>query len=79
MSNRNVVVYTSDNCGESEKLVKKMNEWEINYREKNVSVNRDHLKELQSKGIYGTPVTFIDGSLVLGFQENKLKHDLSYQ
>jgi glutaredoxin len=76
MSNAKVVVYTSQNCAQCDQVLAKLSEWDVNFEERNVSENREHFKELQSKRIYGTPATFIDGEKILGFQERKLKRTL---
>ncbi|KHE71617.1 glutaredoxin family protein [Halobacillus sp. BBL2006] len=76
MSNAKVVVYTSQNCAQCDQVLAKLSEWDIDYEERNVSENRAHFKELQSKRIYGTPATFIDDEKILGFQERKLKRTL---
>ncbi|ARI78850.1 glutaredoxin family protein [Halobacillus mangrovi] len=76
MSNSNVVVYTSRNCTQCEHVIAKLSEWGVDFEERNVSENREYFKELQSKRIYGTPATFIDGEKILGFQVRKLKRTL---
>lgn len=77
MTSHRVIIYTSSNCTDCEKLVEKLNNWGVEYLEKNVSNNRGYLKELQNKGVFGTPATFIDDSPVLGLQESKLRYELS--
>ncbi|UOQ44359.1 glutaredoxin family protein [Halobacillus salinarum] len=76
MSNQRVIVYTSNNCSNCEKVVSKLSEWEIEFEERNISSNREYFKELQKKKVYGTPATFIDEEQILGYQENKLKRTL---
>ncbi|WP_430788668.1 glutaredoxin family protein [Virgibacillus flavescens] len=76
MNEHQVIIYTSDNCPECEDLVDLLNEWKIEFTEKSVSNNNSTLKEMQARGIYGTPVTFIDDNPVLGYQEIKLKYEL---
>ncbi|WP_028785195.1 glutaredoxin family protein [Thalassobacillus devorans] len=76
MTKHDVVVYVSNNCSHCEKVVAKLKEWDVNFREKNVSENREHFKELQRQKIYGTPAAFIDGEQVLGFQKGKLQRKL---
>ena len=77
MTDHDVIIYTSTNCSECEKVMEKMNSLGVDYIEKSVSNNEDYLKELQNRGIFGTPATFIDNHTVLGFQESKLKYELS--
>ncbi|ASN07099.1 glutaredoxin family protein [Virgibacillus necropolis] len=77
MTRQKVVIYTSDNCSACKKVVERMNTWGVDYIEKNISNNGSYLKDLQDKGIFGTPATFVDDYSVLGFQESKLKYELS--
>ncbi|ELK48682.1 glutaredoxin family protein [Halobacillus sp. ACCC02827] len=76
MGKRNVIVYTSNDCTHCARVLEKLSDWNVEYEEKNISENREYFKELQSKKIYGTPATFIDGEKILGFQERKLKQAL---
>ncbi|MBH0231575.1 glutaredoxin family protein [Halobacillus yeomjeoni] len=79
MSNPKVVVYTSDDCTNCDRVITKLSEWEVEFEERNITRNREYFKELQSKKVYGTPATFIDEEKVLGFQERKLKRTLGIQ
>ncbi|MCA0972805.1 glutaredoxin family protein [Halobacillus litoralis] len=76
MSHTEVVVYTSRECDQCKVLISKLNEWEIDFEERNISDNREYFKELKSRKVYGTPATFVDGEKILGFQERKLKRVL---
>lgn len=76
LSNPNVIVYTSRNCNYCDKVITKLEEWEIDYEERNVSENREQFRELQRRNVYGTPAVFIDGEKILGFQERKMKNRL---
>ncbi|MYL51258.1 glutaredoxin family protein [Halobacillus litoralis] len=76
MGNPEVIVYTSRNCHYCEKVLGTLEDWEIDYEERNVSENRDHFRELQRNNIYGTPAVFIDGEKILGYQERKMKQKL---
>lgn len=73
MSKPNVVVYTSDGCHYCERVLNYLNEWDIDYTEKNISQNDAYYKEMRENRVYGTPVTFIDGEKLLGFQKRKFK------
>lgn len=77
MNKQNVIIYTSDNCSNSEKVINKMDKWGVIYTVKNVSSNREYLKELQNRGVYGTPATYVDEQPILGYQENKLMNVLN--
>lgn len=74
--NPEVIVYTSRNCDDCEKVIGKLNEWEIKYEERNVSENREYFKELQGNNVYGTPAIFINGEKILGYQIRKMKQKL---
>lgn len=77
MNSHNVVIYTCDSCSECEKVIKKMDKWGVVHTVKNVSKNKEYLKELQNRGIFGTPATIVDDHPVLGYQEGKLKSVLN--
>ncbi|WP_431801692.1 glutaredoxin family protein [Halobacillus andaensis] len=79
MSQQEVVVYTSDHCTHCKNVLSKLNEWGIDYKEKNVTQNRSYFKELQQQKVYGTPATFIGDDKVLGYQERSLKRVLGIE
>lgn len=78
MSDKNVVIYISENNSQCKKLMDEMDNWDVSYDTKNVTKNTDYMKELQEQGIYGTPATFIEDTkeVILGFQKSKLKYAL---
>lgn len=76
MSDSKVVVYTSHDCVHCASVVTKLSEWDIDFEERNISDNREYIKELQKQKVYGTPATFVDDEKVLGFQEKKLRRVL---
>lgn len=69
----NVIVYTSQGCPYCKKVKEQLTAWDIQFDERNVSENYEYFEELQQKKIFGTPATYINGKLVLGFQEAKMK------
>ena len=71
-----VIVYTATGCPHCQKVKKQLEEWNIPYEERNVSEHREYFEELRSKRIFGTPATFINGKLILGFQPEKMKERL---
>lgn len=76
MYDEKVTIYISENCANCEKLISYLDHWDINYEIKNVTKDKTCMKELQDKGIYGTPATIIgknNEQIVLGTQINKLK------
>ena len=45
----------------------------IAFEERNASIHKQYFDELMERKIMGTPATLINGKLVLGFQEKKLR------
>jgi len=45
----------------------------IAFTEKDVSADEQAFSELEDKGFFATPVTFIDGEAVVGFNRAKLE------
>jgi len=45
----------------------------IDFEERNASTHKEYLDELKLRKIYATPATYINGKLVLGFQEKKFR------
>ncbi|WP_373895133.1 glutaredoxin family protein [Virgibacillus natechei] len=79
MSEQHVTIYISDENSQCKKLIQQLDEWDVSYTTKNVTQNRDYMKELQDIGIFGTPATFVDNqSAILGFQKNKIKYALGF-
>ncbi|WP_010529396.1 glutaredoxin family protein [Lentibacillus jeotgali] len=76
MNEQEVIVYTSENSSQCEKLLNQLNQWKIDYKERNVTEHKEYLGDLQEEGIFGTPATFVDEKVVLGAQFNKIKHVL---
>ncbi|GAA0610603.1 hypothetical protein GCM10009001_29870 [Virgibacillus siamensis] len=77
MNERNVIVYVSDDCSQCDKLLAHLNTLNVNFQTKNVSENHEYMEQLQEKGVFGTPVTFVDDQMVLGLQKNKINRILS--
>lgn len=73
MGSKRVLVYINNNRSHRLNLLDQLDKWNIDYRTKNVAESPEYLEELQDEGIYGTPVTFIDGNPILGFQKDKMK------
>lgn len=74
MENQDVVVYISKDNDHCEKVIQLIEEAEVSYKVKNVSDNREYMKELQKDGIYGTPATFVKGKnqTILGYQKREI-------
>lgn len=73
MSSFEVIVYTSTGCPYCEKVKEKLSEWGIEYEIRNVSIHKEYFDELRAKKVFGTPATYVNGKLILGFQEKKFK------
>ncbi|MGJ7911508.1 glutaredoxin family protein [Neobacillus sp. LXY-1] len=72
MSKHEVIVYSSNGCAYCEKVKAFLKEHGIEFEERNASIHKEYMDQLIERKIYATPATFIDGNLVLGFQEKKL-------
>lgn len=68
-----VILYSSNGCTYCVQVKAFLIEQGIEFEERNVSIHKEYLDELKGKKIYATPATFINGQLVLGFQEKKFK------
>ncbi|MFB1051751.1 glutaredoxin family protein [Paraliobacillus sp. JSM ZJ581] len=71
-----VIIYVSNNCSESNKLIDFLKQANIAYKLKNITEDKKYLKELQEQHIYATPVTQINDRVILGFQKRKLESEL---
>ncbi|WP_174615738.1 glutaredoxin family protein [Virgibacillus ihumii] len=76
MNEKNVIVYVSDDCSQCDKLLEHLNKLNVNYQTKNVTENHKYMEQLQEKGVFGTPVTFVDNQMILGLQKNKMNRML---
>lgn len=74
MTDKEVVVYISEGSSKCDQLLAELDQQNIFYTTKNVTKHKRYMKELQSKGVFGTPATFIDDedSPILGLQKNKI-------
>lgn len=79
MEKHEVIIYSSTGCPHCEKVKEAFKEWGVDYEERNVSNNKQYFDEIKERKIYGTPATLIDGKLILGFQEKKLKKALNIE
>ena len=67
---RDVVVYTSDHCGYCTRVKMLLRSRGIEFREENLSGDRDAIVELVARtGMTTLPQVMIDGVLVGGYQE----------
>ena len=70
---KNVVVYTSNTCGYCHEAKKYLETLNVEYSEKNVSVDIEARKELMEQGFMGVPVIMIDEDIVQGFDKKRLE------
>lgn len=50
MEQYDIVVYTSENCQRSKDLLQWLDQYQLDYKEKNITADRDYLVELQDVG-----------------------------
>ncbi|MBP1931196.1 FAD-dependent oxidoreductase [Ammoniphilus resinae] len=67
------IVYSSTGCPYCEKIKNELKSWNIEYEERNVTENPEYFNDLHEKGMFSTPVTFIDGEAFIGYRPNKMK------
>jgi thioredoxin reductase (NADPH) len=71
-----VIVYSSTGCPYCEKVKGALKDWGIEFEERNVSVSKEYFDQLKEKKVFGTPATYVNDKLILGFQEKKFKKAL---
>jgi thioredoxin reductase (NADPH) len=71
-----IVLYSSTGCPYCEKMKKEFQEWGYPYEERNVTENPDYFNDLHEKGIFSTPVVFIDDKPFIGYRPNAMKRHL---
>ncbi|MCQ6275253.1 FAD-dependent oxidoreductase [Bacillus sp. V3B] len=71
MSKHEVIVYSSTGCHYCAKVKEFLTDHGIEFEERNASVHKEYFDELKERKVMGTPATYINGKLVLGFQEKK--------
>lgn len=75
-----VIIYSTPSCGYCRMAKAYFQEHGVEYTEKDVSVDleaRDHM--VKASGQMGVPVIEIDGTIVVGFDKNRLKTLLNLQ
>ncbi|MFD2923218.1 glutaredoxin family protein [Halobacillus naozhouensis] len=76
MIGHEVIVYTSNDCVQCEKVLAKLSKWNIAFEERNISKDERHFKDLKAQRIYATPATFFNSEKILGYQERRLRRAL---
>ena len=71
---KNITIYTTSNCAYCRMAKSFFGENNIPYQEKNVEGDREALREMMDKsGQLGVPVIDVDGAIIVGFDQPKLK------
>ena len=73
---KNVVIYTSTTCPHCHHAMDYLKEKNVEFVEKNVSVDPEARKFLISKGFMGVPVIYVDDEPIVGFDKAKLEEVL---
>ncbi len=73
MTDKNVVVYSQPGWMFCSKVKEFLSSKGMKFIERDVSQDEDALTELKKLGIMTTPVTVIDGEVVIGFDQSKLE------
>ncbi len=74
---KKVTIYTLDNCQHCHNAKELLKEKGVKFTEKNVSKDQKFVEEMIEKsGQKRTPVTIIDGKIIVGFNKEKLEEAL---
>ncbi len=74
MEKHKVIVYSTDSCPWCHKAKDFLKEHNIEFEDVNVGKDQEKAKEMVEKsGQMGVPVIEIDGKIVVGFDETKIK------
>lgn len=76
MEKLEVIVYSSSGCPYCEKVKEFLKSVGVEYEERNVSTVKEYFDQLKEKKVFGTPATYVNGKLILGFQEKKFRKAL---
>lgn len=73
----NIIIYTTPTCVYCRKTKQFFKEHDISYTEKDVSADSAAVDEMVKKsGQMGVPVIDVDGSIIVGFDEEALRQAL---
>lgn len=72
----NVTVYTTPTCPWCKKVKEFLNENKVKFTEVDVSNEANAKAMVEKSGQMGVPVVDIDGKIIVGFDEDKLKESL---
>jgi glutaredoxin 3 len=72
-----VIVYSTSTCPWCERAKEFLKQNNVEFEERNAQLNPDYANELQEKsGGVGVPVIDADGTIIIGFNEKKLREVL---
>lgn len=75
MEKHKVIVYSTDSCPWCHRAKDFLKEHNIEFEDVNVGKDQEKAKEMVEKsGQMGVPVLEIDGEIVIGFDEGKIKN-----
>ena len=70
---KKVIVYTAESCTWCHKVMDFLKQNNIEFEEKNVADQAKAKEAIEKSGQAGIPVIDVDGEIVVGFNEKKLK------
>ncbi len=72
-----VIVYSTSSCPWCDKAKEFLKQNNVEFEERNAQENPEYANELQEKsGGVGVPVLDIDGTIIIGFNEKKIREVL---
>jgi glutaredoxin 3 len=72
-----VIVYSTSTCPWCDRAKEFLKQNNVEFEERNAQLNPDYANELQEKsGGVGVPVLDIDGTIIIGFNEKKIREVL---
>lgn len=77
MSEREVVLFTQSECRFCNLEKEWLSQHGVPFKERNIGDDPSALSELEAIPLFTTPVTLIDGEIVVGFDRSKLSELLS--
>ncbi|MBO8173030.1 MAG: glutaredoxin family protein [Bacillaceae bacterium] len=79
MENQKVILYSSTGCSYCERIRNDLKNWGLDFEERNVTENPDYFEDLHEKGIFSSPVVFIDDKPFIGYRPNAMKEYLGIE
>lgn len=76
MAEKEVVLYTKNGCANCQQEKDFLSERDVEYTEKNIEEDQAAFVELVELGYQTTPLTTIDGEVVIGFEPRELEEKL---